>query len=57
MAITAIDDECLYVHDPDPIEGEQSGLDCQYLPILRSDFDRMSVFGGNQLRTAVVIEK
>ncbi|MEZ5491145.1 MAG: GNAT family N-acetyltransferase/peptidase C39 family protein [Gammaproteobacteria bacterium] len=57
VAITAIDDECLYVHDPDPTEIEQSSLDCQHLPILRSDFDRMSVFGRNQLRTAVIIEK
>lgn len=57
VAITAIDDECLYVHDPDPIEGEQSALDCQYLPILRSDFDKMSVFGRSRLRTAVVVRK
>lgn len=55
VTITAMDDECLYVHDPDPIEGEQSALDCQYLPILRRDFDRMSVFGRNQLRTAVIV--
>jgi hypothetical protein len=52
-----MDDECLYVHDPDPTEGEQSALDCQYLPILRRDFDRMSVFGRNQLRTAVIVRK
>ncbi len=57
VAVTAMDDECLYVHDPDPIEGEQSDLDCQYLPILRSDFDRMSVFGRNHLRTAVIVKK
>lgn len=29
----------------------------QYFPILHSNFDRMSVSGGNKLRTAVVIEK
>lgn len=57
VAITAMDDECLYVHDPDPTEGEQSELDCQYMPILRQDFDRMSVFGRNQLRAAVIIRK
>jgi len=57
VTITAIDDQCLYVHDPDPTEGEQSDFDCQYMPILRSDFDRMSVFGKNQLRTAVIIRR
>ncbi|MCB1669767.1 MAG: GNAT family N-acetyltransferase/peptidase C39 family protein [Gammaproteobacteria bacterium] len=57
VAVTAIDDQCLYVHDPDPTEDEQSALDCQYLPILRRDFDRMSVFGRNQLRTAVIVRK
>lgn len=55
VIISAVDDQCLYVHDPDPTEGEQSGLDCQYLPIARADFDKMSLFGRERLRTAVVI--
>ena len=55
VAITAIDEECLYINDPDPGDN-QSALDCQSMPIARSDFDRMSLFGRDRLRTAVVIE-
>lgn len=55
VTVTSIDDRCLYVHDPDPGEGEQLAIDCQYLPISRSDFDSMSLFGSGRLRTAVVI--
>ncbi|MCW8194906.1 GNAT family N-acetyltransferase [Proteobacteria bacterium 005FR1] len=55
VTVSGIDDQCLYVHDPDPTEGEQIALDCQYLPIARTDFDKMSIFGRERLRTAVVI--
>lgn len=57
VVVSAMDDQCLYVHDPDPTEGEQSGLDCQYLPIARADFDKMSLFGRERLRTAVIIKR
>ncbi|MGI1680133.1 MAG: GNAT family N-acetyltransferase/peptidase C39 family protein [Cellvibrionaceae bacterium] len=57
VTVVAIDDECLYVHDPDPTEGEQNDVDCQYLPIARDDFDKMSLFGQSRLRTAVIISK
>ncbi len=57
VTVVAIDDECLYVHDPDPTDGEQNDVDCQYLPIARDDFDKMSLFGRSRLRTAVVISK
>ncbi|GAB1267627.1 GNAT family N-acetyltransferase/peptidase C39 family protein [Aurantivibrio infirmus] len=57
VTIAAMDELCFYVHDPDPTEGEQSPMDCQYLPIARDDFDKMSQFGREKLRTAVVIYK
>lgn len=57
VAVTAMDDSCFYVHDPDPTDGEQSAFDCQYLPISRSDFEKMSLFGSSRLRAAVVIAK
>jgi hypothetical protein len=57
VIVSAIDDQCLYVHDPDPTEGEQIALDCQYLPIARQDFEKMSLFGRERLRTAVVIRE
>lgn len=55
VTITAYDDTCFFVHDPDPSLEEQTGLDCEDLPIARSDLARMSQFGKDKLRTAVVI--
>jgi ribosomal protein S18 acetylase RimI-like enzyme len=55
VTITAYDDACFFVHDPDPSLEEQTGLDCEDLPIARKDFTRMSQFGKDKLRTAVVI--
>lgn len=57
VTITSMDERCLYVHDPSPIEGSQNQLaiDCQHLPICCEDFGRMSAFGSGRLRTAVAI--
>lgn len=55
VVMSGYDDDCLYVHDPDPDESRQSGLDCQYVPIARGNFERMSCFGKNRLRTALII--
>ena len=55
VVMSGFDDDCLYMHDSDPDERRQSELDCQFIPIAREDFDRMSCFGKNRLRTAVVI--
>lgn len=55
VAISGYDEQCFYVHDPDPDEKHQDLLDCQYLPIALEDFDFMSSFGSNRLRTAVIL--
>ncbi|MGR9036795.1 MAG: peptidase C39 family protein [Gammaproteobacteria bacterium] len=55
LVMSGFDDDCLYMHDSDPEEGLKSELDCQFIPIAREDFDRMSCFGKNRLRTAVII--
>lgn len=58
VTVTAIDDQCLYVHDPDPDDETQQGeLDCRDIPIARADFAKMSVYGSRRLRVAVVIRK
>lgn len=59
VTITGADDQCFYVHDPDPAisEGEQLAIDCQYLPIARQDFEKMSAFGAGRLRTAIAIRR
>jgi len=56
VAATAIDDQCLYVHDPDP-DDNQTAFDCQHIPIARADFEKMSVYGHSRLRTAVIVKK
>ncbi|MFA7552704.1 MAG: GNAT family N-acetyltransferase/peptidase C39 family protein [Spongiibacteraceae bacterium] len=57
VTISGIDDECLYVHDPDPIDDKYSSVDCQYIPIARADFAKMSAFGSEKLRTCVVLRR
>ncbi|MCW8955736.1 MAG: GNAT family N-acetyltransferase/peptidase C39 family protein [Gammaproteobacteria bacterium] len=55
VAVSGYDEQCFYVHDPDPDEKHQDLIDCQYLPIAHEDFDPMSSFGSNRLRTAVIL--
>lgn len=57
VLITGIDSDCLYVHDPDLDPSWQSPLDCQHIPIARDDFMKMSTFGGNRLRSVIVLKK
>jgi ribosomal protein S18 acetylase RimI-like enzyme len=59
VVAAGMDEQCIYVHDPDPSvdENSQLPLDCQYVPIARDDFDKMSAFGSNRLRAAVVLSQ
>jgi ribosomal protein S18 acetylase RimI-like enzyme len=54
VTVTHIDERCLYVHDPDC--DDQRAIDCQHVPIARNDFDKMSSFGANKLRTSIAIK-
>ncbi len=56
VMLTSMDEMCLYVHDPD-LDTQQQPVDCQYLPIAKQDFDKMSAFGSGRLRTAVAIRR
>lgn len=55
VVMSGFDKDCLYMHDSDPDDGRQSELDCQFIPIAREDFERMSCFGKSRLRTAVIV--
>jgi len=55
VVVSAIDDQFIYLHDPDPDAEFQTELDCQYLPIARADFERMARFGKDRLRTVLII--
>jgi len=54
VVVTGMDDLCFYLHDPD-CDDDQLPIDCQYMPIARTDFDRMTAFGARRLRAAVAI--
>ncbi|MZR62064.1 GNAT family N-acetyltransferase/peptidase C39 family protein [Alcanivorax sp. DP30] len=54
VAISGNDEECFYIHDPDPGE-DQVPLDCQHVPITREKFEQMRKYGQAKLRTAVVL--
>lgn len=56
VTLTNMDERCLYVHDPDLDEAHQLAIDCQHLPIARLDFEKMSAFGSEKLRTAIAIK-
>lgn len=56
VAITHMDEQFIYVHDPDVGE-HQTPLDCQHVPIARAQFDSMSAFGKDKLRTAISISR
>ncbi|MDP1519433.1 peptidase C39 family protein [Porticoccus litoralis] len=59
VTMSGFDEDCIYVHDPDPNPDEQSasGIDNQHLPIANEDFLKMSRFGRNPIRTALILNK
>ncbi|WP_438951353.1 peptidase C39 family protein [Porticoccus sp.] len=59
VTMSGYDEDCLYVHDsdPDPDEQSASGLDSQHLPIAHEDFLKMSRFGRNPIRTAIIVRR
>ncbi len=56
VAVTGVDEDCIYVHDPDVDERSQDALDCHHVPIAREYFAKMSTFGNDRLRTAVILK-
>lgn len=57
VVMSGFDNDCLYMHDSDPDDSRQSELDCQFIPVARDDFERMSCFGKSRLRTAVILRQ
>jgi len=57
VTVTGVDEDCIYVHDPDVDERTQDALDCQHIPIAREHFAKMSTFGNDRLRTAIILKK
>ncbi|QUI71696.1 GNAT family N-acetyltransferase/peptidase C39 family protein [Pseudoalteromonas sp. M8] len=56
VLITGLDELCLYLNDPD-VEDDQNPIDCQQVPIARSDFEKMMTFGASKLSALVVLHE
>ena len=54
VVVTGYDEQHLYVHDPDCEEGVAL-VECQYVPVVKADFEKMSKFGRSKLRAAIVL--
>ncbi|WP_016957637.1 GNAT family N-acetyltransferase/peptidase C39 family protein [Catenovulum agarivorans] len=57
VCVSGIDNECVYIHDPDPTDEDDNQLNCQYMPIARDVFSRMNRYGKNKLSCAIVVER
>ncbi len=56
VTITHVDNRCIFVHDPD-VSDDQLAVDCQHVPVALEDFDKMTTFGKQKLKTAIAIRK
>ncbi|TCS40440.1 ribosomal protein S18-alanine N-acetyltransferase [Reinekea marinisedimentorum] len=54
VVVTHVNDRCIFVHDPD-VSDDLLPVDSQHVPIALEDFDKMTAFGKEKLRTAIVI--
>ncbi|MER2493549.1 GNAT family N-acetyltransferase/peptidase C39 family protein [Catenovulum sediminis] len=57
VTVSGIDENCIYIHDPDPAQEEDNQLNCQYLPIERNNFAKMAKYGKNKLACAILVAK
>ena len=59
VVITAIDELCLYVHDPDPDTDNvpQSEMDSQHIPIAKEDFAKMTSYGSQRFSAALLLKR
>jgi hypothetical protein len=57
VVVTAQDDLCFYLHDPDVEKLTRSRLDCQDIPIAKKDFARMLSYGSNRFSAAVILQR
>lgn len=61
VVMSGYDEDCILVHDPDldedgrPKDDPASPLDCQYVPIARAEFEKMSRYGQRRLQASVIL--
>jgi ribosomal protein S18 acetylase RimI-like enzyme len=57
VVVTASDELCIYLHDPDTDKLTISELDCQYIPVAKEEFSKMIHYGRNRFSTALFFKK
>ncbi|MGB0744181.1 MAG: peptidase C39 family protein, partial [Opitutales bacterium] len=57
VVVTAYDEVCFYLHDPDTDKGKISELDCQYIPVAKDEFAKMLQYGRSRFSTAIFIKR
>ena len=63
VVMSGYDEHCILVHDPDLDDDKKlpddppSPLDCQFVPIARDEFEKMSRFGQSRLQATVVLKR
>ncbi|MFT4900947.1 MAG: ribosomal protein S18 acetylase RimI-like enzyme [Lentimonas sp.] len=55
VVVTASDELCLYLHDPEMDKHTRTELDCQHIPIAKEDFSKMTCYGSSRCSTALLI--
>ncbi|MCQ2990139.1 GNAT family N-acetyltransferase/peptidase C39 family protein [Pseudomonas tremae] len=56
VMVTDCDSDFVYLHDPDIDHSlHRQAIDCQHMPVSHADFNRMSCFGADKLRAAVIV--
>lgn len=59
VVMSGYDEHCILVHDPDyeAKDDTQNPLDCQFVPIARNEFEKMSRFGQSRLQATLVLSR
>lgn len=57
VTVTASDQRCFYIHDPDPETFEDQVVEYQHIPVAREDFVRLVSYGRRKVRAIVIIRK
>jgi ribosomal protein S18 acetylase RimI-like enzyme len=54
VVVTGYDERCIYVHDSDFDESDETPRDLEHVPIANEDFGTMASYGAGRLRSALV---
>jgi hypothetical protein len=55
VVVTACDNLCVYLHDPDTDLQKIREVDCQFIPVAKDEFAKMISYGRNRFSTALFL--